>query len=254
MDEQTTATVPPAPAAVTSLTTRIVNTFSAPSELYTEVAAAPVQATSWVVPFILSIMLAILAVFVVFNNSSLRQQVMDVQQEAMKQKVAEGKMSQDQADKASEMMESGSTLFLIIGCASAGVGMVLIFFGGALVLWLAAKVALKFTGPYSKIMEVFGLTWFIGVIGTVITLFMMSYFGSLYAIPAPSALLTSMGTMGFAHKFLAALNIFTIWQVLVLGIGLSRVSGKSTGAGIGVSCGLWLVFVLITAALGWGNG
>jgi hypothetical protein len=254
MDEQTTSTgVSPDPVAVSPISTRVVNVFSAPSELYNEVAVAPVQSSSWVIPLIISILLAVLAVFIIYNNTMLRQQVMDLQQEGMKKAVAEGKMTQQQFDQAAGMMESsGGALFMVIGGIGAGVSMVIMFFGGSLVLWLVARYGLKFTGTYKKMLEVFGLTWFIGILGSVITLIMMNYFGSMYAIPAPSALISSLDTSGYGYRLLSSLNIFTLWQVIVLGFGISKMTGKSNGAGMGVAFGCWLLFVLIEVAFGWG--
>jgi hypothetical protein len=171
----------------------------------------------------------------------------------MKKSVAAGKMTQEQFDRASEMMESGGgTLFMVIGSVGAGVSMVVIFFGGSLVLWLAARFGLKFAGTYKKILEVFGLTWFIGILGSVITLIMMNYFGSMYAIPAPSALISSLDTSGYGYRLLSSLNVFTMWQVIVLGIGIAKVSGKSNGTGMSVAIGCWLLFILLAVALGWG--
>jgi hypothetical protein len=49
------------------------------------------------------------------------------------------------------------------------------------------------------------------------------------------------------------LNIFTLWESAVIGIGLAKLSGKSTGMSMGVVFGLWLIWVLISSSLGWGG-
>jgi hypothetical protein len=255
MDEQQVSPgFAPEPVAATSFGTRAVNALSAPTELYTEVAAAPVQSSSWVIPLIITILLSILTVVMIYNNTVIRQQIMDLQQEGMKKAVAEHKMTQDQADKAAEMMESGGgTIFMIFGSAGAAVMMLLIFFLGSLVLWLVTKFLLKSPGGYKKIMEIFGLSMVIGIIGAIVSLLTMNYFGSLYAVPAVSAFFTSLPPTSFVFRLLATLNIFTIWQVIVLGIGLAKVSAKPTGTGIGAAMGCWLVFALLSTVLNFGG-
>ena len=69
MEQQDTPTATtPAP---TSFGTRIMNVFSAPSELYAEVAAMPVQRSSWLVPYVLSMILVLFFTFALYNNESL---------------------------------------------------------------------------------------------------------------------------------------------------------------------------------------
>jgi hypothetical protein len=251
--QQVSAGGSPEPVAVTSLSTRAVNVFSAPSELYTEVASAPVQSSSWVIPFILTIILSIFTIVLIYSNANLHQQLIDVQQEGMKKAIEEHRMTQAQADQAQAVMESGGAFFMIIGGTGAAIVMSAIFFLGSLVLWLVTKFALKSQAGYKKLMEIFGLSMFIGILGTIVSLITMNYFGSMYAVPAVSALFTSLDPASFTFRFLAMFNIFTIWQVVVLGIGLAKVSSKGNGTGVGVAFATWLVFVVIATVLNFGH-
>jgi hypothetical protein len=53
------------------------------------------------------------------------------------------------------------------------------------------------------------------------------------------------------HRFLSSLNVFSIWQVVVLGIGLSKYAQKALGSGITVAFVLWVIWVLlVTFVLG----
>jgi hypothetical protein len=49
---------------------------------------------------------------------------------------------------------------------------------------------------------------------------------------------------------LSQLNVFSLWQMAVLGVGLSKVSGKSTGTGVGLALGLWIVWVVLMTFIG----
>lgn len=77
----------------------------------------------------------------------------------------------------------------------------------------------------------------------------------MYASPGGAlAVLNNFNPKNTTHRLLSSLNIFTIWQMVVVGIGLAKYAGKSSGTGIGVGVGLWIVWVLVSvfglAALG----
>jgi hypothetical protein len=254
MDEQQAVTTPAAEQVTpSSFLSRATDVFAAPGDLYSEVAATPTQTSSWLLPLIFSILMGVVFTFALHSNATLRQQLADMQHEAMQKSVAEGRMTQEQADRAEQMMDSRGSMFLVIGTIGAVVTITVMFFGGALVFWLIAKLALKFAGNYLKMLEVYGLASLIGVLGAIITLLMMNLFNSFYATPSGSLLvLNSFDSTNYVHKLLAAIGVFSIWQMIVLGVGLGKVSNKSTGTGIGIAIGLWIVWILVASLLGWG--
>ncbi len=238
-----------------SLGTRIVNVFSSPGELFTEVAGLPVQKSSWVVPYIVSLFLVLIFTYALFSNVSLRQQIYDMQLQGMQKAVEEGKMTQAQLDRTREGMESsGLGMFMLIGGVSQSVIVSVIFFGLALVLWLIAKFGLKASAGYAKLLEVTGLATFIGIVGTVVTLLLMYVFDSLHATPGLwLAVLSSYDHENKLHRLLSSINVFTLWETFVTGIGLSKISGKSPGVGMGAAFGLWVLWTILSVALGWGR-
>jgi hypothetical protein len=244
MDENISSV--PQPPPVSSAMTRMANVFMSPGELYTEVAAAPPQTSSWLLPFLLTIVLGFVSTFAVYNNPSLRQQVFDMQEKSMQQMVTSGRITQDQMDRQMDgMKNSGPVMFVVFGGGFQAVGVCALFFLGALLLWVASKVVLKFPGGYSKILEILGLASWIAVLGTVITLIMISLMNNLFASPSGALFLgESFDPVNKAHKLLAALNIFTLWEMGVLGFGLSRISGKSPGMGMAVSFAVWALFTV----------
>jgi hypothetical protein len=251
MDQNTNTIQIPAPS---SFMTRATNVFASPTDLYNEVAAQPVKASSWSVPFVVSLLLALVFTFSLYNNPSLRQQIYDSQERSMKQAVAEGKMTQDQFEQVSSGMESsGPMMFMLFGSGIALVSISIFFFGAALLMWLIAKVGLKASASYGKILEVLGLGSIIGIVGTFITLLLMNVFNTMYATPSGSLfIMSSFDPTSTLHRFIAATNIFTIWEVVILGIGISKVSGKPSSVGIGCMAGLWIVWVILSALLSLG--
>jgi len=248
---QENATTEPVPT-ISSFLTRAANVFASPGELYDEVAQVPVQTSSWLVPFLCMLLLAILSAFIVFSNPTFRDQILEPQRQELQKEVEKGKMTQEQADKATEMMEGGP-MTLVIGTVSSAVVVTLVFFSIPLLLWLIVKFGFKSSADYKKILEVLGLTALIGILGSIVSLLMMHVFNTMYA--SPSGILFVMNSYdrhNVAHSLLAALNVFTLWQVVVAGVGIGKVGGKSSGVGVGTVLGLWLVWTIISSMLGWG--
>ena len=250
MDEQ--QSIPGGIPSVSSFIARSTDVFAAPGELFTEVAAAPVQTSSWLLPLALSIVLSLVFTYALYYNGNLRQQIYDMQTRGMQKAVEEGKMTQERFDQVKEGMESsGPGWFMLIGGGGAIVSILVMFFCATLVLWLAVKLAFKFTGSYKKVLEIFGLASIIGLLGSIVTLLMMNVFNSVHATPSGSLLIMeSFDTDKMEHKLLASLNVFTLWQAGVLGMGIARVTGKPTGAGLGLVYGLWLAWAIAASFLG----
>jgi len=230
---------------------RMVNVFTSPGELYTEVSQSPIRTSSWVIPYLLAIIIALISTYAILSNQVLRQQALEPQQQAMQERVDKGEMTQEQMDAATEMMES-SSIIIITGAVMAVVMVSVSLFVGALLFWIAGKFLLKSPAGYKKMLEVYGLAMLIGIVGSIVTLLMIHAMGSILASPGGSLLvLNSFDRKNFIHLFLAALNIITIWQMVVAGIGLAKCALKPTGTGIAVSLSLWFVFwVLVPILIG----
>jgi hypothetical protein len=120
-------------------------------------------------------------------------------------------------------------------------------FVGALFLWLIGKLALKAQAGYGKYLELWGASMWIGMLGGIVTLLLLMAFNSMYASPSAAlAVLSNYSPKNSLHRFLSSLNVFSVWQMIVVGIGLSKFSGKSLGVGIGVAFALWVAWVLIS--------
>ncbi len=232
---------------MSSFGARAAGVFSSPGEVFSEVARSPVQTSSWLLPYIFSLLIICVFTFALFNNPSLRQQILEPQQQKMQKAVEQGKMTQDQYDRAVSVMES-PVMFYSIGIISSIIFVSIAFFVAPLVLMLAAKLVLKAPAPYKKMLEVFGLSSMVGALGAVITLLMMHVFDSVHASPGGGLLVMhGFDTENMGHKLIASLNVFSIWQTWLVGKGLSSVTGKPSG--VGTAFGLWVVWVIVASLL-----
>lgn len=237
-----------APAAPTiSFSDIMINVFASPADAYEGIRTSPTRASVWLVPLLLTVVLAIGSVWFTFTNEALRNQIVDQQRERMQEQVAAGKMSQERADQALDGMEKGSGMMIAFGIIGATIVICITLFVGALFLWLVGKLALKADAGYGKYLELWGSSFWIGILGGIVTLLLLMAFNSMYASPSAAlAVLGDYSPKNSVHRLLTSLNVFSIWQMVVIGIGLAKFSGKSAGVGIGASFGLWVAWVLIS--------
>jgi hypothetical protein len=127
----------------------------------------------------------------------------------------------------------------------------LMFFGASLVLWLIDKVALKSTAGYGKHLEMYGIASWIGILGGIVSLLMIMGLNTIYASPSAAlAIFSSYDPLNTTHKILTTVNIFAIWQAIVIGFGISKLSDKSLGMGVSIAMALWILWAAIQIGLG----
>jgi hypothetical protein len=237
---------------ITSFMERAADIFAAPGRVFAEVANAPVQRSSWLIPYLLLIVFAFITTFSILSNQALKDQALEPQRQAMQERVDKGEMTQAQMDQASEMMES-STMMIITGSVMSIIFVTVSIFGAPLIFWIAVKKFFKSDATYKKILETYGLAAVIAILNTIVTVLLIYLFSSIFASPGGSLLIIgNYDPKNLSHILISSMNFISIWQMIVLGIGLGIVSRKSIGAGIGLSLGLWFVWVVIIALVGIG--
>jgi hypothetical protein len=224
-----------------------VNVFVSPAEAYEGIRTSPTRASVWVVPLLLTIVLAIGSIWLTFTNEAIKSQIIEQQRIRMQEQVQEGKITQERADQMLDGMEKGTGMMIAFGIVGASIMICIVLFVGALFLWLVGKLALKAEGGYGKYLELFGSSLWIGMLGGIVTMLLLMAFNSMFASPSAAlAVLSNYSPKNSLHRLLSSLNVFSIWQMVVVGIGLSKFSGKSLGTGIGAAFVLWLAWVLIS--------
>ena len=253
-NESPTQTTESSASADVSVGTLITNVFASPREAFDALAGAEVKHMRWVLPLLITLVVMVIGIYLITSNATFHQQMQDAQMSAMQKQVDEGKMTQEQADRAADMMGSGGKMFLIIGSIGGSIFVLLMFVVGALFLWLAGKFVLKSPAGYPKYLEVYGLSAWVGIGGAIITFMLMIGMNTMYASASGAlVVLSDFDPSNTTHKLLKALDVFAIWQAVVVGIGLSAVAKKENGPGIGVALGLWVLWVAVSVGLGFGR-
>jgi hypothetical protein len=248
MEEQ--QPLPPAP----SMGSTILNVFAAPGEAFTDLHTTESKPLFWILPLIVSLAAVIALMIIGYTSQNLRSQRLDATRTTLEQRVNEGKMTQEQLDRMMDGMEKGGGIILAIQIVSVAIIFSIIFFLSALLLWVGTKTVLKLPVGYEKILELSGIASWIGILGVLVQALMMVGLDSIFAQPNLVIFFyQSFDITNSTHKALAMVNFFTIWQTIVIGIGLQKWSKKGLALPMIISFAVWLILIGITLSLGFGG-
>lgn len=236
-----------------SFSDKLMNVFASPGELFEYVAKAPKQTSNWAVPLLLSIVVGIVFMFVAFGQPAIQDQMAQQNDKRIQEQLAEGKITQEQANMIAERTpKAGSPMFLLFG----SVGLVVITFASlfisVLVFWLLGKFVFKSSATYSKVLEVVGLSMYIMVISTILTLILVVAMGSIHATPSLALAVSDFDPMNKMHKLLSSINIMTFWYLAVVSVGLAKLFPASLAKALSGVAVLWAVWTAITVLLNFG--
>lgn len=238
-----------------SISDKMVNVISAPGDLFSYVAKEGKKSSNYSIPLLISIVVSAIFMFVVFSQPAIKDQMSQQQEKSLQQSVEKGKLTQEQADQARERMPAaGSPIFLVFGIVGVVVVTLILLYGSSLVYWLVGKYAFKSQVPYGKVLEVAGLSMYISIIGAILTLIIAVAMGSLYAGPHLGVLVgSSFDPVNKMHKLLSNINVMTIWYLVVVAIGLSKIFAvqlQKTLITVGI---LWVLYIVVTVGLSIGG-
>lgn len=242
------------PDSTTTLPARMINILVSPGDVYEEVRASSYKGENWHIPLFLGALVAVLFVLVAFAQPAVVKNLFEAQVKALDQQVAAGKMTAAQADAARDQMEKlrpmMATLGRIFGSVGAVIATFVFAFISAFVLWLLARYTLGAPVGYWRCMELVGLTQAIGILGTILTLFVVVYRGSLNSNLSPAMLVPGLEEGSVVFSLLSILNPMLLWTGAVLALGLATLTGRSWGAVALRLFGVYVALSLVGVLLG----
>ncbi len=232
-----------------SFTDKLVGVFSSPSEVYENVRQTPPTSSNWVIPTVILIVVGLFMAYLINSNPTLSDQMKRMASEQMEKglqkQLAAGKLTQEQANQARDQMSGmGSTGTMIFTYASAVLGPVFGLFLGGLVFWLLGKGVMKATSPYMKVVEVVGLTFFIGALESIVTTILAIGMNTMFASPSLALLVSDFSIENKMHLLAASVNVFTFWTLGVTSIGLSRLFQKDLPKVLVLVFALWVLWTV----------
>ncbi len=234
MSEMNPPASPATPAAAWPFPRRLVSVFTAPRALFEHLAERP----AWVLPFLL--LLAAAALFVVATwNSAWMPEMMAKMEE------------QDAPEQAYEMIaNNGMAMYSVIIPLFGGVftllyGLAVMFVGNFL---LGGKLAFR------QAMSVVAHAGLVSLVALPIRVLLANAASSPQVTLGPGALLPAGQQEGFAMKFLAnflmSLDLFSIWQTVLVAIGVSAIARVGLKASMIAMFTLFLLFAVLGGLMG----
>lgn len=225
---------PPTPMP---LLARMMNVFAVPGEVFENIRRSPNAPSSWVMPILIACVVSVLAALILYSQPAvvaqtrqMMNQQFEKQRVAIQKQVDDGKMEQARADEALEGMEKGfefmtrpGSLKVLHSVGGVVVGFVRVFWW-AFALWLLSLLLLRVRIPYVKALEVTGLSSLIGTLGILVTLLLQINLGRPSATPSLALGLSDFDPSNKMHMVLGALNLVQVWMILVMGLGLARLT------------------------------
>lgn len=219
-----------AQASIPSLPVRIVQVFTSPGRLFDSLKERPV----W-----LGVLLFLVVVGAVAN--------LLLPDEALRTIIEQNLPAGSDPSQVDDMVGFSRTWGVVF--AIVGTPLSVAFVAGVLIL--AYNVVLGGEASYRQLFSAAAHSYVILTAGGLITLGLLVAGGS-QVVMSPALLLPDLGD-GYAARFLGRINIFALWTIAVLGLGVSRIYPKrSAGGAIAYLLVLYLILVALVAIPGGG--
>ncbi len=212
----------------TSLFVRMLNVFAVPSEVFEEVRLSPHRLSNWLVPALLLATVTVATAFVLFSQPDIQKKAREGIAKVLEQQVKAGNTTERDAANMQDFLEKVAPPGVIV--FTAGLGFARIFWW-AFILWIFGLTFLKSRFPFSKGLEVAGLGLMVGVLGSIVTLLLMVDIGEGMKFTISDAAINRRAVL-----ISGAANVCSIWLLIVMSTGLSRL------ANVPFLRAAWLVF------------
>jgi hypothetical protein len=227
--------------AVTNPFARIIGVITDPVPAMRGAAA---KTTDWWIPLILLIVGVV--IFNLIAGDVIRDFSIDQMRERINGMVADGRISQEQADQIVEQQSSGGAM--TIGLYAGPI--VSVFVMRLVMTLLALLVGNVILGGASKFGVYWNVLWWamvIGVLGMIVSSILMKLTGDIQGAQLGLGILTKGNPDGIAHKILQVFSVFPIWEGIVAGFGVAAAANVAPSKGMVWMLAVYIGFALITS-------
>lgn len=240
---------PEDPVERTSVLAKLFDLLATPGDVYEELRGAPVVVANWLVPLLLACVGVAVFSVVAFSQPGVVHQLRQTQETAIREALKKQGMNGEKIEQAIAQTQKFMTpgvlkLTAIVGGVVALFVMVL---GKGLALWLLDRMWFRTGTGYHKHVEIVGLAEVITVLSCAAKCFLVVATGNLYLGLGPALLLAKFDPTNPAHLALNAVDMFVLWQLAVIAIGMvtvTRMPWSRAVMGVGL---LWLLLVAMSA-------
>jgi hypothetical protein len=225
---------------------RVVDTFIAPSKTFTDIR----RSASWWLPFLLSAIVSCVMVYVVDKKVGIDKVVENQLALSPKQSA---KLEQLPPDQRAAQMEGAVKLNRIIAYVFPIITLIFAVIVAAVLLG-TFNFGLGAELKFKHCMAVTMYSWLPGIIKALIAILAVSIGGGegfTFQNPVASNLSGLVDPSShFLYSVAMSIDVFTIWMLVLGGIGYSCLTRIKRGICIAVVFGWWVVVVLVGSGIG----
>ena len=235
-------TVMEQPTAGLSQVERVVDTFMAPTKTFEDIQ----RSASWWMPYVLSVLLGTLLMSAVVTKVGWQQLVDNAVQASP---TLQAKLAALRPESMALVRAQMITSFKVGLLGSPLFGLLLILVV-ALVLWPTINFAFGGKAGFKQVFCMVNYAYLPLSLKGVIAALMLYAGVAAENFTLDNMLGTSVGyyvsTPGVLKTFLTQFDIFSVWVLVLMSIGLATIAGTKRSAGYITVVGWWFVVVLLT--------
>lgn len=218
---------------------RMVRVFYAPSETFEAVR----RRRSWLDWFVPVLVIAVLSLVVAYITMPI---IMQTQADKLQERL---QSSPDTSEEQREMVEKMQGVGKVFGLVGAPIGVFLAVCVLGAVLLLLAKVILGAEVAYGQMLTVVGYAWLIGIISMAVRVPLMLAKETAIIHMGPGVFVSETMGKTFLGRLLTGIDLFTVWEVCVMGIGIAVIGALPKKKAIGAMLVVWAAWIFVKAGL-----
>jgi len=224
---------------------RVVDTFIAPTKTFNDI----LRSASWWLPFVLTILVSLGFVYAIDRQVGFARVVENQMHQNPR---AEERLNQLTEAQRNTQLRTATTITRYTSYGS--VVFALIIAGlAALVLWASINFGL---GARSRYPQIFAVWWYASLpmlIKSLMAIVVLLFGGGAESFDMKNPVGTNLAyympdAAGWLRTILSFFDIFSLWQITLLILGISIVAKVSRGKAAAVVLGWWFLILLVSVS------
>jgi hypothetical protein len=229
---------------------RVVAFFTAPARFFEDVCDSPAIEINWRIPIMVFLVVTLLLRQLMLTNPALVGQMQTKITEEITTAITSSQLSQQEAEQARTFATPGSGPFEIFLTFLMVIAVPLLLFILSLVYWMLGRTSMNSNAPFTKVVELVGITFYVNTIEGIVTALLMFATRSITATPSLALFAPSLDPDSSTFLALTMVNPFRIWDLALMSFGLSRLFQRDLPKVMVIVFALWAVWSAATIMVG----
>ena len=212
---------------------KISNVFFAPQKTFASIDRKP----DWIIPLAIVLIITLLFTVVIMPIA------IPEQMSKQRAKMEERGMSPEEIDRA---MEIGEKAGKIAGPISAVVVSILFLLVISGILMFVGNIILGGKTSFKKLFSVVCYSSLIGSLNQLILLLIIPFKKTMDVHFSLAAFMSSDSSETMLYQLLKKIDLFTIWEIIVMGIGVAVIYKFTTKKSIGMVASLYVIYIILS--------